>query len=160
MKKTTKAAVKKTTTKKAAAKTTTTKAVVKRATAKKVSTTTTLHPVIENLLKRNPLNKASKFNAKHDWLEFTSWNTLRGVDHSIYTCNEADIKRRAMEGALLPLTSRGGESLEVIYYNMKTGERFMPKLVISDVKLSPVPSRITVAARNGLSSDGMDDRPW
>ena len=78
-------------------KKTTTKAVVKRDTAKKVSTTTTLHPVIENLLLNKPLNKASKFNANHEWLELTSWYTRRDVDYSIYTCNEAEVKRRALE---------------------------------------------------------------
>lgn len=133
--------MKKTTTK-AAAKTTTTKAVVKRDTAKKVSTTTTLHPVIENLLLNKPLNKASKFNANHEWLELTSWYTRRGVDYSIYTCNEAEVKRRALEN-LLPTKfgfSAGRGGYQVIYYNMKTGEIFKAKPVISDVKFSPVPA--------------------
>ena len=119
-----------------------------------------LHPVIEKLLERNPLNKASKFNAKHDWLEYTSWDTLRGVDHSIYTCKDADIQRRAFDVALTRFTARDGETFEVIYYNMKTGEKFRPELVIESVKLSPVPSRNVGVGRNGLSSDGMDDRPW
>lgn len=134
--------MKKTTTKAAAKTTTTTKAVVKRTTAKKVSTTTTLHPVIENLLKSNPLNKASKFNANHEWLELTSWSTLRGVDHSIYTCNEAEVKRRALESLLLAGFgySAGRRGRYVIYYNMKTGEIFKAKPVISHVKFSPVPS--------------------
>jgi hypothetical protein len=130
--------------------------------SKKAPMTTTLHPVIESLLKSNPLNKASKFNANHEWLELTSWNTLRGVDHSIYTCNEAEVKRRALESLLLTGFgfSFGTRGYQVIYYNMKTGEIFKAKPVISHVKFSPVPSGSTVAARNGLSSDGMDDRPW
>ena len=127
-------------------------------------TTTMYHSEIADLLKRNPLTKECKFNAEHDWLEYTSWDTQRGVDYTIYTFKDADIQFRAFNVALTKLTRHNNDRFDVVYYNMKTGEKFMAEPVIESVKLMPVPSQTQISTllekMRRLSSDGMDDRPW